>query len=115
MRTNVCNMLHLKYINSRYSLQTFINSCTTSINIWQLSGMYFILLSENKFEFNELRIFSLLIFEIANVIEQKACIKFCFRIDISVTKESEMLQKAVKDDCLSNKTTYNWYKKFKSC
>lgn len=46
-------------------------------------------------------------------IEQRICIKFCLRNDISATEMLKMLQKAYGEQALSKTRVYDWYKMFK--
>ena len=46
--------------------------------------------------------------------EQRAAIKFCFKLNKTATETWEMLQIAYGSECLSRTTVFEWYKRFKS-
>jgi transposase len=45
--------------------------------------------------------------------EQRVAIKFCCKVDFSVTKTVELIQKAYGDAALSRTTTFEWHKRFR--
>jgi len=44
--------------------------------------------------------------------EQRVAIKFCCKVDFSVTKSVELIQKAYGDAALSRTTIFEWHKRF---
>ncbi|KOC65607.1 Putative uncharacterized protein FLJ37770 [Habropoda laboriosa] len=49
----------------------------------------------------------------SNFVEQRICIKFCLRNEISCTGTVEMLRKYFGDACMSSTRIFNWYKMLK--
>lgn len=45
--------------------------------------------------------------------QQRSCIKFCVRNEISAAETLKMLQKAFGEQALSKTRVYEWYKMFK--
>jgi hypothetical protein len=45
--------------------------------------------------------------------EQRAAIKFCFKLGKSASKMHELLQKVYGSDSLSRSTTFEWFKRFR--
>jgi hypothetical protein len=45
--------------------------------------------------------------------EQRAAIKFCFKLGKSASKTYELLQSAYGSDSLSRSTTFEWFKRFR--
>jgi transposase len=45
--------------------------------------------------------------------EQRAAIKFCFKLGKSASETYELLQKAYGSDSLSRSTTFEWFKRFR--
>ena len=52
--------------------------------------------------------------EMADVKEQRVCIKFCFKLGESAAKNHQMLQQAFGDDALGQIQTCNWFNRFKN-
>jgi hypothetical protein len=50
----------------------------------------------------------------ADLREQRVCIKFCFRLGKTTAETHGMLKQAFGDNSLSQTQTYNWYKRFKN-
>lgn len=46
-------------------------------------------------------------------IEQRANIKFCFKIGKSFTETHQLMKQVYGDDCLSRTSVFEWYKRFK--
>ena len=46
--------------------------------------------------------------------EQRVCIKFCYRLGMTPTKAFEMLQTAFGNDCMGRSQCFDWYSKFKA-
>lgn len=46
--------------------------------------------------------------------EQRAAIKFCFKLGKTFTETHQMMQQAYGSDCLSRTQVYEWYNRFKS-
>jgi len=44
--------------------------------------------------------------------EQKANIKFCFKLGKTFTETFKLLKKVYGDDCLSRTRVFEWYKRF---
>ena len=49
----------------------------------------------------------------SELLEQRACIKFCLRNQISAAQTYKMLLKAFGEQTISKKNVYKWYKQFK--
>ena len=45
-------------------------------------------------------------------IEQRANIKFCFKLGITFTKTDQMMKKVYGDDCLCRSRIHEWFKRF---
>ena len=45
--------------------------------------------------------------------EQRVAIKFCYKVDFSATKTTELIQKAYGDAALSLTTIFEWHKRFR--
>ena len=45
--------------------------------------------------------------------EQRICLKFCFRLGKTATEAHEMLQKAFKEEALSNTQVVEWFARIK--
>lgn len=56
---------------------------------------------------------NLAIFIMSDLVEQRSCIKFCLRIEMSSAETMSMLQRAFGDQDISQKNVYKWYKQFK--
>ena len=50
----------------------------------------------------------------AEVDEQRVCIKFCVRLGITGSETFEMLQQAFSDLCMSCSRTFEWFGRFKN-
>ena len=48
-----------------------------------------------------------------NITEQRACIKFCFKIGKNATETFELIKWAFGDVSLSRCVTFDWFKRFK--
>jgi len=48
-----------------------------------------------------------------NISEQRACIKFCFKIGKTATETFELIKLAFGDVALSRCVTFDWFKRFK--
>ncbi|XP_015367479.1 PREDICTED: putative uncharacterized protein FLJ37770, partial [Diuraphis noxia] len=48
-----------------------------------------------------------------NISEQRACIKFCFKIGKNATESFELIKLAFGDIALSRCVTFDWFKRFK--
>lgn len=46
-------------------------------------------------------------------LQQRICLKFCLKNEISCAESLKMLQKAFGEDCMSKTQAYDWYKSFK--
>jgi len=46
--------------------------------------------------------------------EQRACVKFCFKLGKTATETWKMLQQAFGDECLSRTQCFEWYSRFKT-
>lgn len=44
--------------------------------------------------------------------EQKANVKFCFKLGKTFTEMFELMKKVYGDDCLSRTRVYEWFKRF---
>lgn len=49
----------------------------------------------------------------ANLKEQRVCLKFCFLLEKSATKAYQMLQQAFKEDAMSRTQVFEWFGHFK--
>jgi len=47
--------------------------------------------------------------------EQRVCVNFCFLLGKSATETVLMLQKASKEEALSETQVYEWYSRLKGC
>ncbi|KAG5336104.1 GVQW3 protein, partial [Acromyrmex heyeri] len=47
-------------------------------------------------------------------VEQRICIKFCFKLENTCAETIEMLQKAFGDECMGKTQIKEWYKRFKN-
>lgn len=54
------------------------------------------------------------IFTMDSKLEQRTCIKFCCKNEITCSDTLKMLQKCYGDDTLSKTQVYQWYERFKS-
>lgn len=50
----------------------------------------------------------------ADLREQRVCIKFCFKLGKTAAKTHQMLKQAFGDNSLGQTQTYDWYKRFKN-
>ena len=50
----------------------------------------------------------------AEVDEQRACIKFCVRLSKTGSETFEMLKQAFGDSCMSRSRTFEWFGRFKN-
>lgn len=66
-----------------------------------------------SFCLSELNILIEAIFIMENILEQRACIKFCVKNEISCAETLRMLTKAFGESCMSKTAAYMWYKRFK--
>ena len=53
------------------------------------------------------------IFQMADVIEQRICIKFCFKLNKTAAETHRMLKEAFGENALSKTRTFEWFKRFK--
>jgi hypothetical protein len=53
------------------------------------------------------------IVEMADVKEQKICVKFCFKLNTTAVETHRMLKEAFGDLALSQARTFEWFKRFK--
>jgi hypothetical protein len=53
-------------------------------------------------------------FALADLREQRVCIKFCFKLGKTAAEKNQMLKQAFGDHSLGQPQTYNWYKRFKN-
>jgi len=53
------------------------------------------------------------IIEMADVKEQRVCIKFCFKLNKTATETHRMLKEAFGEQALSQARTFQWFKRFK--
>ena len=47
-------------------------------------------------------------------LEERVCVKFCFKLGKTFTDTFQMFQHAYGEDCLSRTQYYEWYQHFKS-
>ncbi|CAK9818665.1 Protein GVQW3 [Anthophora plagiata] len=45
--------------------------------------------------------------------QQRICVKFCFKLDLTATETYQMLVQPFGDEALSKSKTFEWYKRFK--
>ena len=50
----------------------------------------------------------------AEVDEQRVCIKFCVRVGKTGSETFEMLKQAFGDSCMSRSRTFEWFERFKN-
>jgi hypothetical protein len=50
----------------------------------------------------------------ADLREQRVCIKFCFKLGTTAAETHQMLKQAFGDNSLGQTQTYDWYKRFKN-
>ncbi|PNF29661.1 hypothetical protein B7P43_G15773 [Cryptotermes secundus] len=50
----------------------------------------------------------------ADLREQRVCIKFCFKLGKTAAETHQMLKQAFGENSLGQTKTYNWYKRFKN-
>jgi hypothetical protein len=50
----------------------------------------------------------------ADLREQRVCIKFCFKLGKTAAETHQMLKQAFGDKSLGQTQTYDWYKRFKN-
>ena len=53
------------------------------------------------------------IIEMADVKEQRICIKFCFRLNKTAAETHRMLKEAFYEQALGQARTFEWFKRFK--
>jgi len=53
------------------------------------------------------------IIEMADVKEQRICIKFCFKLNKTAAETNRMLKEAFGEQALSQARTFEWFKRFK--
>ena len=51
--------------------------------------------------------------EMADVKEQRICIKFCFKLNKTASETHQMLKEAFGEQALSEARTFEWFKHFK--
>lgn len=49
----------------------------------------------------------------ANLKEQRVCLKFCFLLEKSATEAYQMLQQAFKEDAMNRTQIFEWFGHFK--
>ena len=54
------------------------------------------------------------IIEIADFREQRACIKFCFKLGKTATECYEMLKTAFREQAMGHSQTFQWFSRFKA-
>jgi hypothetical protein len=57
--------------------------------------------------------FASAIIEMADVKEQRICIKFCFNLNKIAAETHQMLKEAFGEQTLSQERTFEWFKRFK--
>jgi hypothetical protein len=50
----------------------------------------------------------------ADLREQRVCIKFCFKLGKTTAETHQMLKQAFGDNSLGQTQTYDWYQRFKN-
>ena len=55
------------------------------------------------------------IIEIADFREQRACIKFCFKLGKNATERYEILKTAFGEQAIGHSQTFQWFSRFKAC
>jgi len=53
------------------------------------------------------------IIEMADVQEQRICIKFCFKLNKTAAETHRMLKEAFGEQALNQARTFEWFKRFK--
>jgi len=53
--------------------------------------------------------------EMADVKEQRICIKFCFKLNKTAAEAHQVLKEAFGEQALSQTRTFEWFKRLKDC